>query len=735
MFIGSFDAKIIFVSDFLRSKEALANEILAGERKDILINAINSAGILASEYAMVVIHPTRASKISEFTRDEKLVAQRECAALINLSKANIIVPLGEYALKFVTGLDGIYKHHLSLYNSRAELGGRKVMPMLHPESIQKSYSDVAYIRFGMNRLKKEMGSTTLNIPERKILLSLDCTFDEQVAYLENIIKNAREVSTDVETGNGHLNTVGLAISSTEAISIDSTTNNKTPAEFRKLWDLYRQIWSSENIGKIAQNGLFEATWAAMYGIEFNHLSFDTMWCMKYLHPTLERGLDNVGRIYTPYPYWKDDHSDFNNIRNWREHLSYCGKDAIGQFAAKENMQKVLDHKGLTTRFNSFIMKQFPVAHEMQMRGLRLDKNKLKISQDEIQTNIDVIMKGFDARCLEVIGQTVNMNSHAQVKNLLKEVGVKIPTTKGKETVAKAALLKLKLKYPKETLIIDMITVDRLSKIKDDFLSFQYDDDGRIRFSFDLASDESGVWIGKKNIFGKGFDVTSLPSIVKACILADPDKTLVEIKLEQPELRFIAEDSSDFKLIEMLQKHDDVARILASKMFRKPAEIISANHKKVAQQVIKSANEFDAPKMFIEKCFARTGIFYSETEAKNFMDLFLQEFSGCRNRIDRIKKELYSKRMLKSKTREITYYDRVNESLLRKALKWAPDHHANDRITDLCFALGQSQDVDLLARGKSFLLFQVPTESLGNYLFNSETERVSYGLRWGALQNV
>lgn len=735
MFQGSFDAKIIFVSDFLRSKEAIAGEALAGERKDILINALNAAGILASEYALTVIHPVGANKLSDFSKDEKIKAQRECASLINQSKANIIVPLGEYALKFVTGLDGIYKHHLSLYNSRAELGGRKVMPMLHPETIQKSYSDVAYIRFGMNRLKKEMGSTTLNIPERKILLSLDCTLDEQVAYLENIIKNAREVSTDVETGNGHLNTVGLAISSTEAISIDSTTNNKTPAEFKKLWDLYRQIWSSENIGKIAQNGLFEATWAAMYGIEFKNLSFDTMWCMKFLHPTLERGLDNVARIYTPYPYWKDDHSDWNDIRNWREHLTYCGKDAIGQFAAKENMQRVLDHKGLNTRFQSFIMKQFPVALEMQMRGLLLDKKKLKFSQDEAQSNIDSVMKGFDASCLEQTGKTININSPKQIKELFKEVGIKVPTTKGKETVSKAALLKLKLKYPHEKLIIDLITVDRLTKIKDDYLSFEFDNDGRVRFSFDLASDESGVWIGKKNIFNKGFDVTSLPAIVKSCIIADPGKTLIEIKLDQPELRFIAEDAKDFKLIEMLQKHEDIAKMLASKMFRKPAEITNATHKKAALQVIKSANEFDAPRMFIEKCFARTGVFYNEVEAKGFIDLFLQEFSGCRNRIDRIKKELYSKRMLKSKTREIIYYDRVNESLLRKALKWAPDHHANDRITDLCFQLQESSDVELLARGKSFLLFQVPSEKINDYLFNSELERVSYGSRWGALQNV
>lgn len=735
MFQGSFDAKILFVSDFLRTKEAIAGEVLTGERRDILVNALNSAGIMNSEFAMTVIHPVKANKSSEFTRDEKLVAQRECAALINQSKANIIVPLGEYALRFVTGLEGIYKHHLSLYPTRADLGSRKCIPFLHTETIQKSYADVAYIRLGCVKLKREMGSTTLVIPERRILISLDCTFEEQVAYLENIVKNAQEVSTDIETGNGHINTVGLAISSQDAISIESTTNGKSPAEFRKLWDLYRQIWSSENIGKIAQNGLFEATWASLYGIEFKNLSFDTMWAMKFLHPTLERGLDNVGRVYTRFPYWKDDHSDWNNIRNWRQHLEYCGKDAIGQFAAKENMQAVLHAKGTSTRFHSFIMKQFPIALEMQMRGLRLDKARLKTLRDEAQADIDSVMRSFDAACLERAGKKINLNSPKQVKELFNEIGIKIPTAKGKETVAKAALMKLKAKYPKEPLIRDIINVERLEKTRDEYLNFEFDDDSRVRFSFDLASDDAGLWVGKKNLFGKGFDVTKLPTVVKSCIVADPGKTLVEIKLDQPELRFIANDAKDFKLMEMLQKHEDVSKYLAAKMFRKPVEMVNKTEAKTAMQVIKSANEFDAPKQFVEKCFVRTGNFYTDLDAKRFMDLFLQEFSGCRNRIDKIKKELYSKRSLKSQTREIVYYDRVNDSLLRKALKWAPDHHTSDRITDLCFALESAAEVEFLARGKSFLLFQVPSDKLRNYVFKSQLERASYGQRWGALEDV
>ena len=576
MFEGNKEAKILFVSDFLRTKEAIEKSILSGERRDILINALNSAGVVSSDYAFTIIHPTSANgnKISSFNKEQKIYAQIACKELINQSKANVIVPIGEYALKYITGIEEIKKYHLSILTSKAEFGSRKVVPLLHMETIQRSYSDVAYIRFGATRLKEEMSSTLLNIPARKFHLSLDCTFDFQVDYLENIIKNATEVSTDVETGNGCVNTVGIAISPYEAIVIESTPQGKTPAQFHKLWDLYRKIWQSESIGKIAQNGLFESTWASVYGIKFNNLSFDTMWAMKFLHPTLERGLDNVGRIYTRYPYWKDDHSDFNNIRNWRSHLEYCGKDCTGQFAAKESMAKALQARGLEKPFFNLIMKQFPIANEMMSRGFRLDKETLESMKLSAQRDIESVTQSFDEECIERIGNKINVNSPKQVKEALKAIGIKIPTAKKKETTSRTALMKLKNKHPKETIIRDILKIDQLNKKSDEYLNFKCDDDGRIRFSMDLSSDENGIWIGKKTIFDKGFDATKVPAIVKNCIIADDGKTFVQIKINQPELRFISIDAPEYKLMDMLNKHKDISKYIASKIFNKNEWLIN-----------------------------------------------------------------------------------------------------------------------------------------------------------------
>lgn len=740
MFEGSLDAKILFVSDFLRPKEVEAKAILIGERQDIIVNALQSVGILASDYAFTVIHPGQANgaKITSFSQQDRIDAQRACKDLINQSKANVIVPLGDYALKFITGLDSIQKQHLSILPVRAEFGARKSIPFLHPETIQKSYNDVAYIRFGAMRLKEEMSSPLLNIPLRKFLLSLDLTFDEQVAYLENIIKTASEVSTDVETGNGTVNTVGLAISPYEAISIDSTTSGKTPAQFHKLWSLYKEIWESENIGKIAQNGLFEATWASMYGIHFNNLSFDTMWAMKFLNPCLERGLDNVGRIYTRYPYWKDDHSDWNNIRDWRSHLNYCAKDVTGQFAARENMQAALVARGLDKTFHNFIMKQFPIAHEMQTRGFRLDENMLEIMRENVNRDIESVTKSFDQGCVERLGYKVNTNSPKQLKVALKGLGMKLPTIQGKESTTKASLMKLKNKYPKEMIVREILKIDQLKKKTEEYLNFQYDDDKRIRCSFDLASDENGIWVGKKNIFDKGFDATQVPSIVKNCIIPDDGMVFIEYRLNQPEIRFIAVNAPDYKLQEMLAQCLDIPKYFASRLFKKDEALISRDQIKIANQVIKSANEMDAPKQFVEKCFARSSVFFQDAEAKRMIQMFFEEFPGCRSRIDRIKKEIYSKRMLTNPTRQIVYYDRLNDSLFRRALTFGPESYSNDLITNISLELSSIHGVEFVTRNKNSILVQVLTEKASDLVsltYGSSVLDISVGDRWGKLDHV
>ncbi len=727
------DAKILFINDFPRNNNNY--EELGESQKEILINALNAAGILASDYCFISIHNSKPAggKLSGFSRDEKLIAQGKTKLLILESKANVIVPLGEYALGFLTGLQGIYKQHLSVLSAKAEFGFKKVIPFLHPETVIKSYADVAYIRYGCVKLKREMMSAALNIPERKFLLSLDLSPDEQIAYLESILKNASEVSTDVETSKAGINTIGFAISPTEAISVQ--TEQAIPPESKeKIWELVSAIWKSENIGKIAQNALFEATWAHHYKTSLNNVTFDTMMAMRFLHPTLERGLDNVGRIYTPFPYWKDDHSDWNNIRNWRDHLSYNCKDTTGQFAAAIKMREALGSR--LNYFNQVIMKNYELSKDMMIHGIKLDLDKVSELKIKAEEEVKILKADFSLQCKQLLNKEINLNSPKQVKELLKAVGVKLPTVGGKETSSKSALLKLRTKYPKVHIIKDIIRIDDLVQKNEEYLNFNFDEDQRVRCSFDSSHSEDGVWHGRKTIFDTGFDLTKTPSVVRQCLIADEGKTLFEIKVDQPEIRFLAIDSLDEKMNELIQKRESLGKYIAARFYNKTEEFINPAQERLGFIAIKSSAYFESPRQFIEKAFARSQISLNPIEAKRIMDLVLQEFPGIRKRIDKVKKQLYSTRTISYRDHQITYYDRINDSLLRKALAWAPNNYAQRRTLHFALAVKYSSQMQILALGKEFCLVQGVQSDLNELLhLKTDDNKIGFGDKWSRMSYV
>lgn len=673
MLEGSLTPKILFVSDFLRVDENALHQVLSDQRKALIVNAMNRAGVPESEYAFTVIYPFMPSGLNLANEDEdkKTLARIACKKLINELDPNVIVPLGELALNFITGLENINKQHCSILKVKAEFGTRKAIPLLHPEFVQRAYDMQAYISFGCQRIKAESHSKNLGLPDRKFLLSLDLSFDQIIDYLETKVLQAPELSIDVETGRGVVNTQGFAISPSEAIAIDVLPSSYSPAQFHKLWSLIARVLESD-IPKIAQNALYESQWSSLYGINLRNVSFETMWAMKLLHPSLEKGLDNVGRIYTRQPYWKDDHSDWNNVRNWRDHLVYNCKDTCGTFEAKVNMQADLEQRGLKPMFDNYMKNLFPKAQSMTNEGLRISLPTLEAVRGSVERDLFEAQERFDAMTVERLERKVNINSPKQVKQMLKELGIKVPTKAGSETVNKEALAKLRKAYPKEDLLKHMIQINKLNNQMETYFNFTYDYDERIRFSLDAVHNEYGEWSSSKNPFGSGFDLDMLPRKTKSCIVSDEGMEFLEVRLHNFEHNYLAYDSGDSRMLKVVQAHDSVVKHLAGVMFKKPMEIINEKsvEARVAGLVLSEAAYGSSARGLATKCMALHDKYISEIEARRFMGIVFELFPNLRKRQERIQYSLRTTRRLKNLLgREMVYYDRLNDDTFRSAYQW------------------------------------------------------------------
>jgi hypothetical protein len=85
MLEGSLEAKILFVSDFLRVNENAERVIFDENKRSIIVNAMNRAGIVASDYAFTVIHDSAPKNydFNKFNLLERMEAQAKCKDIIN----------------------------------------------------------------------------------------------------------------------------------------------------------------------------------------------------------------------------------------------------------------------------------------------------------------------------------------------------------------------------------------------------------------------------------------------------------------------------------------------------------------------------------------------------------------------------------------------------------------------------------------------------------------------------
>ena len=707
MFEGSLSAKILFVSDFLRSDEDAFQTVLSDQRKQIIVGALNRAGVPESDYAFTVIYPFMPPGLdtSKVPADKRTMAAMACRKLIQESSANVIVPLGENALNFITGLSGIQKQKCSILKVKAEFGDKKAIPLPHPEYVQKVWEEQAYVSFGCSRIKTECQTRKLDQIDRRFRLSLDCSFEEIISYLEDKVLKAPELAIDVETGRGIVNTHGFAISPSEAIAINVLPSAYSPAQFHKLWSLVRDILESD-IPKIAQNAVYESQWASLYGINLRNISFDTMWAMKLLCPTLEKGLDNIGRLYTRQPYWKDDGKDWNDIRNWRDHLNYNCKDTVGTFEAKENMQVELNQRGLAPLFESYMESLMPQCQRMTNAGLLVSAERLETIREDFQRDLHSAEESLDRLTESKLGRKINPASPKQVKAALKELGIKVPTKAGSETVSKDSLAKLRKTYPDEMIIKDLINISKLSSQLETYFNFNYDQDCRLRFSIDALHNEYGEWSSSKNPFDKGFSLEGVPKKTREFLMVDEGYEFLEVKFYKPELTYLAYDSGDPKMIRMVQQHENIPVILASQMFSKQKDIINpmSIEARIAEQAVYDAAYGMSSRAFAIKTVGEFGKAISEGESRRILSIVFESFPGLRRRQERIQSELKRTRTLTSLLgRQITYYERLNDDCLRKAYQWGFRSLHADMLNRLSSIIDDNGSRVVVRNNKGFLI--------------------------------
>lgn len=731
LFEGNLAAKVLFVSDFQRINCSAEGRVLGAGLMKLLQSAIKQAGLLESDYAFACIHartPKGGKDVWKLATADREADINEFKAFMRTHAANVVVPLGEYCLQTLCELTGIAKWQSNVVKLKAEFEGRKAVPLFHPEHTTKVFSDTAFLAFGCNRIKQESSTTAILIPARTFKLGPH--FEEAMDWLSGEGTRAEDLAIDFETGAGLINTVGFATSATNAIALKTLPEFYEPEQYLKLWQAIARLLESKQ-PKILQNFIYEATWAARYGIQLQNTTFDTMWAMKFLHPEFEKGLDNVGRIYTPYPYWKDDNDDWTNIRDWYRHLDYNAKDTTGTYAAKINQEKALKERGLYELFSGFIMRFAPIAQEMSVRGMRVDPVALSELRDkymrEHESATNILKTEFTAR----LGREVNPRSWQQLRPALKELGMNLPMKYDKrsgdsrESSDKKALVKLRRQHPDEPVLPALIKLSAANKQISSYIDFEYDREAsRVHYQLDACSTETGRWSGHLSGWGTGFNPQTVPAAARKMFIADPGKILMSIDLKSAESFYVAFEGPEPTLMQLLLEGRSPHNLVAGKIFGKPAEMIQRGslQYQLGKKAGHASNYGTGANTFAEMCLVELNHYITRDEAQRMLSAYFELFPGIRTRQQNVKKEICNKRFLKTPIgRERYFYGRLDDNTFREAYAFCPQSTIPDITNHLMLKLNENRDYLglALADGNGFLL-----QTHDSLLIQTDPERVA-----------
>ncbi len=622
---------------------------------------------------------------------------------------SIFLSMGEKSLNTLTNRFSIDKWQLSPLDTLPEFKCRKVIPTFSLRRIKAQYELGMYLELAIQRTAKE--SQTLLYTRTEERFHINPSFDETMAMLD-FVKDQPVLSVDVETGYGQINTVGFAWSESDAIAINTLPTSHGEDRFYELWSKIAEILEGP-AKKVYQNYIYDTMYFSSYGIRTNNIYFDTMWAMKFLWPEFDMNLGNVGRLYTNRPYWKDDgksedgegkKKDWGNIRDWHRHYLYNCRDTTGTFEAHLAQRKDMEERNLLGLFDGYMCRLIEPIYEMCSNGMPLSLERREEVKTKTKEKIDELTK----KLAEEVGREVNPRSPKQVMELLREHKVTIPKKfdKEKETYKESAnassIKKIRLKHPELKFLGTLADIKSYDTALSRYVDFHVKpNDDRIRFSLRGTGTETLRFAGGKDGWGCGFNIQTIPQeggdvSIKQMMQAPKGYSFVEVDLRQAESRFVAYDSADKTLIDMLESGADVHSYVANEIVKQMGKDVNSMSKEEfkgtwRQLGKKSGHGFNydmRENIFVETVFMEMDLVLAKKDATTIRQTYFDLFPGIPRWHQGIKKELYNKRKLVAPSGwERYFYGRYGDDLFKEAYAWKPQHTipwlTNNLMLHLC----------------------------------------------------
>lgn len=620
---GNSTAKIAFVVDAPKDKDAFEGQYLAGWAGQVFDALLGSQGITRhSTYRTALIKtPLNAYGYSKYISKGHINYSPEYRAWVEYLRreltrtdANVIVPMGELAFHALTGLRMHSKFRGSIVPCTL-IPGRKVIACLHPSIMQAQYHLKPFIQCDLAKIGREMNDRIIIQEDENFFI--EPSFDIMMDVLKDIEKNASILSWDIETAGQAISCIGFSTDKINGICCPLTIPGQqrywsNPQE-RILHKQLQRVLQAPNYPKGGQNINYDVCWMIKtMNIVPKEILWDTMVASHSCYSELKKDLGTLTSLHTNYPYYKDEgnvwkegvraSSGMTQKEKLHQYWRYNAKDCHRTLHVWHSLEKEMKEMNVTPVHDFVVQKYLPLAVYMTCRGMLYNIEEqakmyaeYSIVIDEVKTSM---VENFN------LPEGFNIGSPKQVGELMYDIwGMKEKKNRAKagkpasRTVDDKALVSLKREYPKHIKFLSSLQKFRAKKkLQSTYLGLHTSEfDGRIHFGYNIVGTETGRWSSSTSCFGDGTNGQNIPDKTRHLIYAPEGTTFINADLSQAEARIVGMLGKETALLELFASGQDVHAMNAQRIFHiTAAEVLDIfsgdkSYRDIGKKVVHASN--------------------------------------------------------------------------------------------------------------------------------------------------
>lgn len=539
-------AEIMFIADYCLREDAVHGYALSGSQEKTLGGFIKKARFSLNQcYRTAYIKDTL--EYDGKNKKQKFLAIKKAfdnATMQGVSyeeilkneiytiRPNVIVPLGDLSLKFITGYSPISAYRGSvlplnpLIQTNVTEKTIRCVATFSPRMVWENHTSGVYVQLDYNKIVELKESRGPIEPEGQVWVCRSVeAFRQFIARHQDIHRRDVKdqfITFDIETYLGVPTAIGFSFDGKEAFSIPLFGGG---LDYANLFLLFVEVSKllTNPIGKVNQNIKYDWSIVERFGLEVNNVIGDTTVGFHLLYPELPKNLGFQTSIYTKLPYFKDESSKKDNAYNPKSYTKdtlylYNAKDALATWQIHRAQLDEIEEQGNSKIYHEKLVPLIQVYKNIDGMGLLVDQKKKKKLLGKYRSILEVTATRFMKLLQPVIEFDDIMEAKACVRSYVKlghliyEI-LKYPpryntTDGGKRTYKtdKETLDELRILYAPKTFDAEVgrrilnyvITIKKLYKVLE-YIQTPLHPDGTLKTTYNQTGTENARTSASKTI--------------------------------------------------------------------------------------------------------------------------------------------------------------------------------------------------------------------------------------------